>query len=1264
MSIQAIKSIDGIRFSVWSPTEIRKYSVAEITAPETYDEDGMPVQGGLMDGRLGTLEPGQKCLTCGNTAARCPGHFGHIELAEPVLHIAFIDNIYKLLLSTCRSCSRLKVPQESLDEFSKIRDKEAAYTVISQKRIPDQIIEKAKKAKECPHCGKTQYELIFTKPSIFVEKTEIGEHRLLPITIRERFSQIIDEDLKLLGYDSATARPEWFILQALPVPPVTVRPSIILETGIRSEDDLTHKMVDIIRVNQRLKESKEAGTPPLIVQDLVDLLQYHTTTYFDNEVSGIPQAHHRSGRPLKTLTQRLKGKEGRFRGSLSGKRVDFSSRTVISPDPNLDLSEVGVPESVAMKLTIPEIITEWNIERMRELVINGPSKFPGVNYIVRPDGVKIRLDFVEDRSTIAENLEIGYLVERHLSDGDIVMFNRQPSLHQMSIMAHYVRVLPGKTFRLHPSVCPPYNADFDGDEMNLHVPQSEEARAEAILLMRVQDQLISPRYGGPIIGALRDFVTGAYLLTKDDTKLTVQEFANLAMLGGYHDELPKPAEKGKDGPMYTGKQLFSLFLPKDFNYVMTSKWAKGTKGKEKDVVIKNGELISGVIDKSSIGAEEPESVLHRIAKDYGNATAKNFLNSILIIVKQFITHYGFSYGYGDLEVPEKEREKILTDIKESYDSVADLMSQYKKGTLKLTRGLSADEALEAYIVNELSKARDKAGSTADQSLDQTNPARIMATTGARGSSLNIGQMAGALGQQSRRGNRLNTGYNNRALTHYKEHDDNPDAHGFVKSNYREGLSTLEFFFHAMGGREGLVDTAVRTQQSGYMQRRLINALEHIKLEYDGTVRDPHGHIIQFLYGEDGIDVAKSDHGEAFNINRKIESQKIIDSGKKATKEEVKELAKKYTKTFNPRLQQIVTDALLESDLSKDGVEKICKQGLELYNKAKVEPGQAVGIVTAQSIGEPGTQMTLRTFHFAGIRERNVTLGLPRLIELVDARKKPVTPTMDIYLDEEAKKSREKAIEVARNVLQTKVSSLITTTETDYATQIQLILNSNRLRERGCTVADVEAALQSNKKFKMETNGDVITLKLVEESDAPTVITIRNKVLNATVKGVPDIERVTLVQKDDEWVIQTTGSNIAKVLEVPGIDKQNVRTNNVFEIVSTLGIEAARNALINELSTTLEDQGLEVDIRYIMLVADLMCSRGYMQQIGRHGIAGTKDSVLARAAFEITVPTIAHAALGGEIEQLKGVTENVIVGSNIPIGSGTVDLYMQVAKKKA
>jgi DNA-directed RNA polymerase subunit A' len=309
-------------------------------------------------------------------------------------------------------------------------------------------------------------------------------------------------------------------------------------------------------------------------------------------------------------------------------------------------------------------------------------------------------------------------------------------------------------------------------------------------------------------------------------------------------------------------------------------------------------------------------------------------------------------------------------------------------------------------------------------------------------------------------------------------------------------------------------------------------------------------------------------------------------------------------------------------------------------------------------------MTLRTFHFAGIRERNVTLGLPRLIELVDARKKPVTPTMDIYLEENHKKSKEKAIKVAREILHTKISALISSTETDYSTKIKLNLNPDKLRERACTIENVVDALQSSKKkFEIEPSGNSITLTLPEESDTQTVLAMRNKILSTTVKGVTDVERVTIVQQGDEWVIQTSGSNIAKVWEIDGIDKKNIRTNNIFEIASSLGIEAARNSLINELNSTLTDQGLEVDVRYLMLVSDLMCSRGYLQQIGRHGIAGTKTSVLARAAFEITVPTIAEAALAGEVEELKGVTENVIVGANIPIGTGTVDLYMKVVEEQ-
>ncbi len=1257
---ESIKAVGGIRFAFLSPSEIRKYSVAEITAPETYDEDGMPVQGGLMDNRLGTLEPGQKCQTCGNTAPKCPGHFGHIELAEPVIHIAFVDEVHKLLISTCRACGRLLLSDADIVEYRKRLDEKASSSPMLIEIISREILAKVKKAKTCEHCGRGQYEIEFTKPTVFHEITESGgATRLLPVAIRERLERITNDDLRLMGYDPSSARPEWLILQVLPVPPVAVRPSITLESGIRSEDDLTHKIVDILRVNQRVRESKESGTPPLIVQDLVDLLQYHVTTYFDNEVSGIPQAHHRSGRPLKTISQRLKGKEGRFRGSLSGKRVDFSSRTVISPDPSLDISEVGIPFEVARKLTIPEKASPWNMEFLKKLILNGPFKHPGANYIIRPDGIKIRLDYVTDLQMHADSLAPGFIVERHLTDGDIVIFNRQPSLHRMSVMAHYVKVLPYRTFRLHPAVCPPYNSDFDGDEMNLHVPQSEEARSEALTLMRVQDQILSPRYGGPIIGGIRDFLTAAFLLTKDGTYLTKEEFTNLAVAGGFPPDadLPKP-EKTEPQALYSGKQLFSLFLPKDFNYVLVSKWEKSSRGAGKDVVIKNGVLLSGVIDRAAIGAEESDSILHRIAKDYGTDQARTFLNSILRLLKAFITRSGFSYGFDELDLPADVKSKISETLDESYAKVKDLNTQYRNGTLPETRGLSPEDALEFYVANELSRAREKAGRIADKSFSPQNAGIIMARTGARGSTLNLGQMTAALGQQSVRGKRIEKGYQNRALPHFSPGDPSPDARGFVKSNYRDGLNPIEFFFHAMGGREGLVDTAVRTQQSGYMQRRLVNALEHLKVEYDLTVRDPNGNIIQFKYGEDGIDPAKSDHGKAVNLERLIDTTALTsDSSRAAAESTIERSVEKYSSELNPKLREDLLAALKDSKLDPKSVEKVCERVVELVKKGTVEPGEASGIVAAQSIGEPGTQMTLRTFHFAGVKERDVTLGLPRLIELVDARKQPATPSMDVFLDEETRKSNEKAIRVANQIRFTKVINVVDKAEVDPAGEIYLYLGKDKLAERQCTIREIEEAIKSPKReVEIDEKKNIVTIKI--DVDFASLHIHKNKILNQKVKGIPGIDRVTVVKEGEEWKIQTSGSNLQKVRAIEGVDKSRTTTNNIFEIYQALGIEAARAALVREIISTLEEQGLEVDIRHIYLVADLMTSKGFLQQIGRHGVAGTKTSVLARAAFEITVPTLAEAAVRGETEDLRGVTENVIVGLPIPVGTGMIDVFMR------
>jgi len=1258
------KVVDQLYFGVLSPQDIRRLSVAEIQTADTYDEDGAPITSGLMDGRLGTLEPRQRCKTCGNTAIRCPGHFGHIELAVPIIHVEFTKIIYDLLNASCRNCGRILLSESRI---ARLRMKiERTHKLLGA--VPDDLYKRVlqeAKGKECPHCGAPQYKIEFTKPTTLHEISEEGAQRLTPSMIRERLERIPNEDLELFGFNPRSARPEWMILQVLPVPPVYVRPSITLESGIRSEDDLTHKLVDIIRINQRLKENIEAGAPTLIIQDLSELLQYHVTTYFNNEASGIPPARHRSGRALKTLSQRLKGKEGRFRSNLSGKRVDFSARTVISPDPNLDISEVGVPIDVAMRLSMPEKVTSWNIEEMRKLVINGPEKYPGALYIVRPDGKRIRLEFVTDRQKIAEAIESMFIVERHLRDGDIAIFNRQPSLHRMSIMAHYVKVLPHKTFRLHLTVCPPYNADFDGDEMNLHIPQSEEAQTESRLLMQVQDQILSPRFGGPIIGAKTDFITAAYLLTRKSTLLTKEEVCQLTLAAGYKEPIPEPEVK-KPEPQWTGKQIFSLFIPKDLNYVFKAntcvacpKCLREECEHDAYVVIKDGILKTGVIDRAAIGAEQSETLLHRIIKDYGSAAGRAFLNHVCRLLNMFMTMRGFTYSYDEMELPAPAQRKIRQIINESEERINKLIKDYKDRTLPRLPGQTLGDSFEIYVMNELAEARDKAGRIAESAFAAENSGMVMTKTGARGSSLNIGQMTAVVGQQSVRGKRIMRGYLERTLPHFKWGDPSPTARGFVDASYREGLDPVEFFFHSMGGREGLVDTAVRTQQSGYMQRRLINALEHLRIEYDGTVRNSIGDIIQFRYGEDGVDPAKSDHGKAVNVARMTEQIRImVEKGKPAPKEYIKE---KVDETKD-RLTQVLVDEL-KSEMSKEeftrkGVDKAVELTQENYKRALVEPGEAVGIVAAQSIGEPGTQMTLRTFHYAGVREQNVTLGLPRLIEIVDARRMPSTPIMTIYLDKEHRASKNKATEVAREIISTTMQDI---TKAMYVApeseEVVIQLDRTMMEDRGVTPKELQDVLRlPNCTLRAKEEKLYLKPKKVEPRK------LLDKVTSHHVKGIPGIRRVLVTEEKGEWVIRTDGSNLPKALDVFGVDPTRTITNHIHEIAKTLGIEAARNVIIKEAMGVLEEQGLDVDIRHVMLVADIMTATGEVRQIGRHGISGEKSSVLARAAFEITVPNIVDAAIKGESDPLRGVTENVIVGQSIPIGTGLVDLYMSTLAK--
>ncbi|MDD3985213.1 MAG: DNA-directed RNA polymerase subunit A', partial [Methanobacterium sp.] len=342
-----LKKISQINFGLMSPENIRKMSVTKIVTPDTYDEDGYPIEAGLMDPRLGVIDPGLRCRSCGSKGGDCQGHFGHINLARPVIHVGFADTIHKILRSTCKDCGHVLLTESEMVDYREkienhIKNEESITAIIKE------IYTVARRDK-CPHCAEEQEDVKIDKPVSIVE----GNYKLTASEVRERLETIPQDEYIFVGINHNIAKPEWMILTVLPVPPVTVRPSITLETGERSEDDLTHKLVDILRINQRLKENMEAGAPQLIVEDLWELLQYHVTTYFDNEASGVPPARHRSGRPLKTLAQRLKGKEGRFRSNLSGKRVNFSARTVISPDPNISINEVGVPEMIATEVTVP-----------------------------------------------------------------------------------------------------------------------------------------------------------------------------------------------------------------------------------------------------------------------------------------------------------------------------------------------------------------------------------------------------------------------------------------------------------------------------------------------------------------------------------------------------------------------------------------------------------------------------------------------------------------------------------------------------------------------------------------------------------------------------------------------------------------------------------------------------------------------------------------------------------------------------------------------
>ncbi|XP_067133403.1 DNA-directed RNA polymerase III subunit RPC1 [Centruroides vittatus] len=1342
--------ISHLCFGIHSANDIRQAAQIQCISKNLYIQDSIhkPVTYGVLDNHMGTSQKDQKCETCGKNLAECIGHYGYIDLELPVFHVGYFRATMNILQSICKSCSRVLLPPDQRKMFLEIL-KKPNISYLQKKALHKRISLKCRKNPVCSYCGalngqvkkcallKIVHERFKnTKKSdqviseFIAEFNEAIEHNkelenfinkgtqemLNPIVVLKLFQRITDQDIPLLLMNPESGRPEDLILTRISVPPLCIRPSVTsdLKSGT-NEDDLTMKLTEIIFLNDVIQKHRTSGAKVQMIMEAWDFLQLQCALYINSETSGIP-LNMQPKKPTRGFVQRLKGKHGRFRGNLSGKRVDFSGRTVISPDPNLRIDQVGVPEHVAKILTYPERVTKANIQLMKKLILNGCDIHPGANFIEQRGTNMKRYLRYGNRQKIAQELKYGDIVERHLMDGDVVLFNRQPSLHKLSIMAHIAQVMPHRTFRFNECVCTPYNADFDGDEMNLHLPQTDEARAEALVLMGTKSNLITPRNGEPLIAAIQDFITGSYLMTQKDTFFDRTKASQIisTILAGTdittEIELPPPAI-WKPVALWTGKQIFSLILrPSKCYPILANLRAKGKSYTSNEelcindsfVLIRNSELLAGAMDKGTLGSGSKNNIFYILLRDYGERYAADAMWRLARMTSYFLANRGFSIGIGDVTpgIGLLKAKHNLLDA--GYTKCDEYIQNLKEGKLQAQPGCTEEETLEAVILKELSVIRDHAGKSCLKELPKSNSPLIMALCGSKGSFINISQMIACVGQQAISGHRVPNGFEDRSLPHFDRHSKSPAAKGFVQNSFYSGLTPTEFFFHTMGGREGLVDTAVKTAETGYMQRRLVKSLEDLCSHYDMTVRNSIGDIVQFVYGGDGLDPAAMEgKDKPVDFRRVLELVKArYPSPEEAPLDErmVQRLATEILESksyklcgdvFKEELKDYVTSCAekLEQVRRKFGIDKmknpkpvfkqleritvtqlqkffdICK---EKYLRAMLEPGTAVGAVCAQSIGEPATQMTLKTFHFAGVASMNITQGVPRIKEIINANHIISTPVITAAL--EVDNDPEVARQVKGRIEKTLLGEVSEYMEEvflpdDCFMLIKLDLDRIRLLKLEVNAETIRYSICISKlKVKQENisiiGDSILTVKPSETAKSSiyyVLQTLKEQLPSVIIKGLPTVSRAVIHIDDSKgkpcYKLLVEGDGLRSVLTTPGVKGIETTSNNTCEVEKTLGIEAARTTIIREIQITMESHGISVDRRHLMLLADLMTFKGEVLGITRFGLAKMKESALMLASFERTADHLFDASYFGQQDTITGVSESIILGIPMSLGTG-------------
>ncbi|KAK9241435.1 hypothetical protein V1525DRAFT_393139 [Lipomyces kononenkoae] len=1361
------KRITAVHFGVLSPNNIVQQAEIEVYTRELFDLDQgrLPKDHGALDRRMGISNNSSECQTCHGKLATCQGHFGHIRLALPVFHVGYFKSVITILQNICKDCAAILIDDTTRQRFlHELR--RPGIDNLRRMQILKKVNEQCRKQRRCLQCNsmngvvkkagplkiihdkfrwsgkqiveeKVEFDESFESAKGFIPDLEKFQKKAMddlnPLKVLNLFKRILASDCELLGMDPREGRPEMFIWQFVPAPPVCIRPSVQQENA-SNEDDLTVKLTDIVWTSSLIKSGLDKGMTIVNLMEQWDYLQLCVAMYINSDTPGasgpgVP------AKPIRGLCQRLKGKQGRFRGNLSGKRVDFSGRTVISPDPNLKINEVAVPDRVAKILTYPETVNRYNKEKLKNRIINGPDVHPGANYLVKANDTGKRYLKYGNRTIMADQLQEGDIVERHLEDGDVVLFNRQPSLHRLSILSHFAKIRPWRTFRLNECVCTPYNADFDGDEMNLHVPQTEEARSEAMNLMGVKNNLITPRNGEPIIAATQDFITGSFLISRKDAFFDRAQFCMLCAMMTDGDEkfdLPPPAIM-KPVYLWTGKQVFSAMIkPNKECKVVINLDAKNKtyqappNGYPPDMspndgylVIRGSQVMCGSMDKNTLGDGKKSSVFYVILRDYGPDEAIKTMSRMAKLCARFLGNRGFSIGISDVTPGNVLNSKKDILVEKAYSGCDDLIVKLKEGNLETKPGCDEEETLEMDISGILSKVREEVGEICINELEKSNAPLIMATCGSKGSTINVSQMVACVGQQIISGKRVPNGFQDRSLPHFPKHSKQPLSKGFVRNSFFSGLTPTEFLFHAISGREGLVDTAVKTAETGYMSRRLMKSLEDLSMQYDSTVRNSSSGIVQFQYGGDRLDPLDME-GDAKPVNfirtwshamnitfnnddralLPYEAIRITDEVLQPLETHIAQpdsaMERKDDGTYESRLEcvdeyeservfyQTVRDFVhskafglaelrsrrnlrkvltaseaddAEDDMDDDAtaadviaVNQVLKisektlreflsQCLKKYEKSKVEPGTAVGAVGAQSIGEPGTQMTLKTFHFAGVASMNVTLGVPRIKEIINASKTISTPIIKATLVNNA--DERAARMVKGRIEKTHLEDIVFYIEDVYQESraylsARLDLKTIENLQLEIKVEDVARSIWQAPKLKISPQDVSIVgkdrirvyvpdiaekdrrkTKSLADSDMFYRLQHLQRVLpKIVVHGISTISRAVInINDKKQKELLAEGYGLRSVMNTDGVVGTKTKTNHVLEMRQTLGIEAARFSIIDEIAETMSQYGMSIDPRHIQLLGDVMTYKGEVLGITRFGLAKMRDSVLQLASFE-------------------------------------------------